>query len=395
MGHQQHEVHEAGGRPASFVHKWVTGGTKCTKFWGVQVSGLPEPPRPFGSYPPGDVTFLLTDLSDRALETGLEEREAHLRSGGHYSEYLPIEYEPTAEYLAMFEDALARGARRTALGAAVAAERVVALRGRDVVLVSLARAGTPVGILMRRYLRAAHDLDLPHYSVSIIRDRGLDPVAVRWMQERHPDVALQFVDGWTGKGAIQRELDAAAAQAGLDPRLAVVTDPGWCAALPGSRDDFLIPSACLNSTVSGLVSRTVLRDDLIGPDDFHGAKEYAELAPRDVSNRFVDTVHACVDDDLVAEARDLAAEPIAPPSWSGWAAVLAIGERFGIADVNRIKPGVGESTRVLLRRKPDRLLVRDDGPDVAHLLQLAAERDVPVERFADMPYSSCGLISAD
>jgi hypothetical protein len=56
---------------------------------------------------------------------------------------------------------------------------------------------------------------------------------------------------------------------------------------------------------------------------------------------------------------------------------------------------VGESTRVLLRRKPDRLLVRDEGEDVAHLLQLAAERDVPVEHYAQMPYSSCGLISGD
>ena len=47
--------------------------------------------------------------------------------------------------------------------------------------------------------------------------------------------------------------------------LAVLADPGVCAPILGTRDDFLIPSACLNSTVSGLVSRTVLRDDLIGP----------------------------------------------------------------------------------------------------------------------------------
>ncbi|MET7778785.1 cysteine protease StiP domain-containing protein, partial [Streptomyces sp. NPDC005388] len=31
------------------------------------------------------------------------------------------------------------------------------------------------------------------------------------------------------------------------------------------------PSACLNSTVSGLISRTVLRSDLVGEYDFHGA----------------------------------------------------------------------------------------------------------------------------
>ena len=72
------------------------------------MSGLPTPPVGFGSYDPDDVTFLLTDLSDRALETDLEAREAHVRSGGHYSEYLPIEYEPTPAYHALFEDALAR-----------------------------------------------------------------------------------------------------------------------------------------------------------------------------------------------------------------------------------------------------------------------------------------------
>ncbi|HEX7132813.1 MAG TPA: RNA-binding protein, partial [Iamia sp.] len=98
---------------------------------------------------------------------------------------------------------------------------------------------------------------------------------------------------------------------------------------------------------------------------------------------------------LISEAQALAAAPVEPPTWSGWAAVTEIGRRYGIDDPNRIKPGVGESTRVLLRRKPDRLLVRDEGEDVAHLLQLAAERDVPVEQFSAMPYSSCGLISSD
>ena len=63
----------------------------------------------------------------------------------------------------------------------------------------------------------------------------------------------------------------------FDSSLAVLADPCGYSNVYGIRDDFLIPSACLNSTVSGLVSRTVLRDDLIGKDDFHGAKFYKEL----------------------------------------------------------------------------------------------------------------------
>ena len=107
---------------------------------------------------------------------------------------------------------------------------------------------------------------------------------------------MVFVDGWTGKGAIARELHAAVAAVAaaggpvFDPALAVLADPGSCVSHYGTRDDFLIASACLNSTVSGLVSRTVLNDAYIGPDDFHGAKFYAELAAGDRSNELLDAV---------------------------------------------------------------------------------------------------------
>ena len=74
----------------------------------------------------------------------------------------------------------------------------------------------------------------------------------------------------------------------LDDTLAVIADPGYCTTLYGTREDFLIPSACLNSTVSGLVSRTVLNDLYIGKDDFHGAKFYQELIEMDVSNEYID-----------------------------------------------------------------------------------------------------------
>jgi len=53
-------------------------------------------------------------------------------------------------------------------------------------------------------------------------------------------------------------------------------------------------------------------------------------------------------------------------------------------DRNRIKPGIAEATRALLRRMPERLLVRDrDDPDVAHLLHLAERGGVPVSGLGD------------
>ena len=132
---------------------------------------------------------------------------------------------------------------------------------------------------MRRWAQHTHGLDLPHYAVSIVRGRGIDANALRWIAAHHDPADVVFVDGWTGKGAITRELaDALAPFEGFDPGLAVLADPGGCVRTYGTREDFLIPSACLNSTVSGLISRTVLRADLVGPDDYHGAKFYRELA---------------------------------------------------------------------------------------------------------------------
>lgn len=348
-----------------------------------------------GSYPPDDVTFLLKDLSGLMDETPLQEREQAMQGGGHYSEMLPVEYRPTARYTALFHASLAAGARRIALLTAVTAERIISSRGTDLVLVSLARAGTPVGVLLRRYLLRRHRLELPHYSVSIIRGRGIDRNAIRHVRRRHPGRALQFLDGWSGKGSIQRELSAACLPLGLDDRMAVLVDPGGATAIWGSREDLLVPSACLNATVSGLVSRTVL-NGLIGPGDFHGAKLYAELAPEDLSLVFVDSVAVHFDsvaEEGLAEARRLDAEGV-PPSWAGREAVRRIAERFAIADENLVKPGVGEATRVLLRRRPWKVLVRPDAMSaLSHIRVLAADRGVPIEPYPDMTYSCCGLIT--
>ena len=345
-----------------------------------------------GSYPADDVTFLLKDLTGLMEESSLEERERAMQGGGHYSERLPIEYEPTARYTELFHASLAATAPRVALLTAVTAGRILATHGDEVVLVSLARAGTPVGVLLRRYLASTHGLEPPHYSVSIIRGRGLDENAIAFIRECHRGRPIQFVDGWSGKGAIQRELTAACRRLGLDDRMAVLADPGECTTIWGTRDDVLIPSACLNATVSGLVSRTVL-NHLIGPADFHGAKFYGHLAEVDVSNLFVDTVAARFT-SMPALGGPFAPADTAPPSWAGWDAVRRIAALHGLDDLNLVKPGVGEATRVLLRRRPWKVLVRPDRiGELEHILVLADERHVAVEEFPDMTYSCCGLIA--
>ncbi|MFI1434617.1 phosphoribosyltransferase [Streptomyces lydicus] len=360
---------------------------------------LPEPLRgpAFSSYAADEVGWLLQDLSDVTLEAPTEEREEAIQRGGaHYAESLPVEYQPSEQYQALFHSALETSARRIARAVGTVTETVLAERSPRPVLVSLARAGTPVGVLMRRWAHHAHGLDLPHYAVSIVRGRGIDTTALRWLAAHHDPADVVFVDGWTGKGAITRELARALADfPGFDPRIAVLADPGGCVDTYGTRDDFLIPSACLNSTVSGLISRTVLRADLVGPDDFHGAKFYRELSATDVSGTFLDAVAARFDDvaeEVAADVKDLAAADRAP-TWEGWAAVERISAEYGIHDVNLVKPGVGETTRVLLRRVPWKILARKGaGADLAHVRLLAEQRGVPVEEVDELPYTCVGLI---
>ncbi|MFB8352068.1 phosphoribosyltransferase [Streptomyces niveus] len=375
-------------------------------------SMLPAPLRgpAFSSYAADDVGWLLQDLSDVKLEAPTEEREEAIQSGGaHYAESLPVEYQPSAQYQELFRSALGTSAARIARAVGTVTETVLAEHpqrygdptSREAtqalpVLVSLARAGTPVGVLMRRWAQHRHGLDLPHYAISIVRGRGIDTNAIRWLAAHHNPADIVFVDGWTGKGAITRELaDALSEFDEFHPEIAVLADPGGCVRTYGTREDFLIPSACLNSTVSGLISRTVLRADLVGPDDFHGAKHYRELADADASGYFLDTVAARFDDvtDAVdTEVKELLSTDRAP-TWEGWAAVERISEEYGIHDVNLVKPGVGEATRVLLRRVPWKILAkRGAGTDLDHVRLLAEQRGVPVEEVDGLPYTCVGLI---
>lgn len=356
----------------------------------------------FGSYAPNEVTWLLKDLSGLDLEADLVEREKRIQAGlAHYAESLPVEYQPDAAYRELFDTALTGSAPRLAQAVGTLTELLIAERGPELTLVSLARAGTPVGILIRRWAQRFHRQEWPHYAVSIVRGRGIDTVALDHITHHHTAESVVFVDGWTGKGAITRELtaalDAYAAAGGprLSDDLAVLADPGHCARTFGTRDDFLIASACLNSTVSGLVSRTVLNDRLIGPGEFHGAKFYRDLADQDVSNLLLDTVTAefdAVHDATVGTARQIAATD-RTPTWEGWASVEKVRDDYGITSVNFVKPGVGETTRVLLRRVPWKVLVRDaDAPEHAHIRLLAAARHVPVETVPDLAYSCMGLV---
>ncbi len=354
-----------------------------------------------GSYNPADVTFLLKQVQIATTDVALKER-AIQTGAAHYSEMLSPEKNPTPEYMALFHRALALNGEKHA-GHIASLARTIAARGsRTPVVVSLARAGTPVGVLLHRALNHL-GLQSTHYCVSIIRDRGVDWAALDFILARHKDTDITFVDGWTGKGVISRELLASVAQynglrnANIDGTLAVVADLCGSASLAVTSEDYLIPNAVLNSTVSGLVSRTVLSAQYVGPGDFHACAFYDEKRELDVSQLYVDAITPALLAAIASPHRAF------QRAWtSGQCATLqGISQRF-VADcmtrynashTNYVKPGIGESTRALLRRVPDRLLLADPtAQDVQHLVALAEAKQVPVDHVADMPYRAAAII---
>lgn len=337
-----------------------------------------------GSYDPADVTFLLKPIALAA--TDVATKEAMIQSGRrHYSEMIAPEAVPGPAYLALYEAALARNRDRLAGDVASLAAHLAARRpGREVVIASLARAGTPIGVLLARTLRAWGN-SATHYSISIVRDRGIDRNALAYIAARHDPGDVVFVDGWTGKGAIAGELRASLANDafGFMPLLAVIADPAGQADIAASDDDYLIASGLLNCIVSGLVSRSILRPDLVGAGDFHACVAYPQHAHADRSRSFVDALAPLAAAATPRPIDDHAARR--PALRDACEAMLQrLLEAAQTQDRNRIKPGIAEATRALLRRLPERLLIRDRAdPDVAHLLHLAAASDIAVDPLGD------------
>lgn len=349
-----------------------------------------------GSYDPRDVTFLLKEIS--LAPTSVEEKERLLQSGQrHYSEMIGAEPPPDDEYLVLYREALSRNGYRLATDIARLALAIAATCPEDVTLLSLARAGTPIGVLLRRAL-ARIGRSVTHYSISIVRGRGIDTLALDHVRANHPPETWIFVDGWTGKGAITRELRASMMAYAADralpatSTLAVISDLAGLADLAATDEDYLIPSAILNAVVSGLVSRTIIPRDHVKDLDFHRCIFYSELHAHDLSREFVDTLSPMIDAAINADLTPL--QPGPPATRATSEAFLAhTMTRWGVSDPNRVKPGIGEATRALLRRVPERLLLREPGgDDVRHLVHLAARKGVPVEIDAAMPYRAAVLI---
>lgn len=353
-----------------------------------------------GSYHLDDVQFLLKPIAMQ--DTPIHVKEALIQSGKkHYSQMLTHESLPPDNYLPLFYQAMDLNQQRMARHLLVLAERILATRPHGITLVSLARAGTPVGVLLKHVLKRHFNTEVSHYSISILRDVGMDQNALRHILQKHAPESLVFVDGWTGKGVIARQLasslqDFAATDGVTIPaELYVLADLSGSAAVAAASEDYLIPSCILNATVSGLVSRSVYDPQSAAASDFHGCVYYRQFEQYDLSRYFIDTILACVEHawqeyecGFETGSHDRLQLQNVSQGLLNW-----ITERYGIKQHNYIKPGIGEATRVLLRREAQVLLLRDlDCEATRHLRWLAESRSIPIDIVADLPYQAVALI---
>jgi hypothetical protein len=359
-----------------------------------------------GSYAEEDVEILLKTI--QMPSTSIQLKEAAIQSKTqHYSEMITFEELPSPEYWKLFKSAFMTQRTQFALDCYRLASLIHASRTGELVLVSLARAGTPIGVILKRILAAKFQREVKHYSISILRDRGLDLNAMRTICSRHEATSIVFIDGWTSKGVISNELRKAITQLNsqlsldVSSDLYVLADISGTAAVAATELDYLIPSSILNSVVSGLISRSILNTKYLRETDYHGCLYYAQFESSDISQKFVDMTVEHLN-HLFRQSEYLSLLTARPQNFGGLAAtrdrsrqfLIQMMERFQITDPNLIKPGIGESTRVMLRRVPETLILRHSSlSGVQHLIRLADEKHVPILIESELPYAATAIIA--
>ncbi|EIJ43927.1 Protein of unknown function (DUF2983) [Beggiatoa alba B18LD] len=348
-----------------------------------------------GSYLPTDVLLLFKPILIESLETS---QVVNIRTGEPIVEPLPTE-----DYLTFFYQAVTHNKKKLAYHILSLAHLLHTTKSQFT-LVSLARSGTPIGVLIKRTLEAVFSQTVPHYSISLIREKGIDENALRYILEQQGTNGedIVFIDAWTGKGILTRELHKWVSlfnhhfNTCISTKLWVITNIAGGAVNSISLEDYLIPSALLKTTVSGLTSQAILHRRYVGVDDFHGCFFYQAYQQQDLSLWFVE--------QIMAEVNALAEHPVSYATVSAEAKILRQQENANFLEYlmrhlhiphsSHIYPSIGGTIRVLLRHMPQKILVkRPQCIDVAAIEYLANIKQVPIEVHTEMPYQAVGIMN--
>lgn len=345
-----------------------------------------------GTYASEDCVYLLQDMQDLVTPVTQSEKKQQMLSGKKSYEMIPYEYKvdevSERTFLRMVEENCESVARYTG----ILSESIYKVKGRQVVLVSLARGGVPVGVLCKRYFKKIYGINVPHYVISLIRNEGIDIAALRYIEQHHPDSYIQFIDGWTGMGFISSQLEKYVAEynelykRNVDPSLGVLVDSSKICQYYGTRDDVVFPCCCLNATVCGMISSIFYDRSVIDHNSFHGALQWNEEIGIDYSNFFVNKVSSYLKKQ---------SSVMAPIEENYAARCLSVVQTdFNVNEKKNIKFGIGESTRAIIRYDLRCLLIKDESnPNLQFILELAKKRNIKVMKYTKTDYECIALIS--
>lgn len=322
------------------------------------------------SYSKEDVTLLLKDMTGLVQPVSMEERKRRVEQGEYVRSIIIEEYEITKEYIDIVNSYMDEFSKSMAKYVGILAEKLYAVKGDKLVLVDIVRAGIPIGILVKRYIKKYYHVDIPHYGISLVK--GLDKEAMEYIISKHGTSGIQFIDGWTGKGTVAKEIAKSVEDLpflGVDPSLAVLSDCIGVSKYVGTSEDVYIPNAPLNASVTGLVSITVLNEAYKGEGDFHAAIYLENLEEIDQSKQFVDLVSS-----HFAKIKSVREEYFHADDKE----IDRIAERIG-RNKKLLNPGINEAARAVLRRTLEKLLVSDKkDKDLKCLIELAEYKGIPV-----------------
>ena len=368
-----------------------------------------------GSYQEDEALFLverrpvfsMTPLQALSPQGDQLTKANHLSSKGvsdnvppltHFSHSPKIESAPDEQTLQTYRWAMSIYAKQLSQGISRLAHTLISTaeteRKERIILISLARAGVPIGALLQGTLQRLK-INSQHYVISLVLDRGLDTRALLYLREHEPNSTVFFVDGWTGKGAVSDELEQSlqtfqrafnlesSEPLGRPPRLVVLSDlagRAWCAI---NGEDDLIPSSLLGAPICGLLGRPQLVLSNHPLWDRHMCPHWRHLCVWDQSRAHLKGLLPLVYRSLTQSST----EHSSPICW-GEDERMAQQRRIQklihrvsshplYQRLGQIKPGIAEASRAVWRRAPAHVWIRDPhDPRCAPLMYWIAQKHI-------------------
>lgn len=337
-----------------------------------------------------DVKILLSAINKKLVLEGNNLDNKNQQS--HYCDFIPREYPLSNEYLRMFDRILDSTKKQMAIYIGILARKILS-EYENPVIVSLLRAGTIIGILLKRYIKVIFNEDVQHYSIGMSRGKGIDFCALNYIKKTNSTSTIIFVDGWIGKGTTKNELAKSLKtfnylyNENVKPIIAVINDIKKCSDFCVTNEDILIPTSLVNSQGCGLISRITQNDNLIPKNSYNGAIVFDELKNQDKTYQIIDSISyyfgKCEIDILnhnyLNNCEDLDVDFLV--------------KKYDIKNVNGLKVGINETIRIILKKKIDFVVVRDKrDPLLEPILYLCLSNNFDVLEDTDLKCRAIGVI---